>query len=84
MTNYSKEFRIMATLTKSKPKTRRPAPRRWTMAELRRMPAEKRDAILRRAAAKAATEYRNNPALTAFEAFDDKDLYVDSANSEPR
>ena len=37
--------------------------RRWTAAELRRLPAEERDAILAAAAAVAAEEYCNDPAL---------------------
>lgn len=52
------------------------------MAELRRLPAAKRDAILRAAAAKAESEYRNNPELTGFDAYGEKDLYVDSSNTE--
>ena len=46
-------------------------------------PAE-RDAILAEQAAALADEYRNNPELTAFEAFGDEDLYVDSSDSEAR
>lgn len=58
--------------------------RRWTAAELRRLPPEQRDAILRAAAEEAATHYRANPELTAFEAFGEDDLYGDSASSKPR
>ncbi len=43
--------------------------RRWTAAELRRLPAAERDAILVAAAALAADDYRKDVALTAFEAF---------------
>jgi hypothetical protein len=43
--------------------------KRWTATELRRLPAEQRDRILAEAAALAEEEYRNNPELTAFEAF---------------
>ncbi len=56
---------------------------RWTAAELRRLPAEQRDAILA-AAALAAEEYRNDPALTAFEAFGEGDLHVHSSDTESR
>jgi acyl-CoA reductase-like NAD-dependent aldehyde dehydrogenase len=58
--------------------------RRWTAAELRRLPAEERDAILAAAAARAAEEYRNDAALTAFEAFGEGDLYVHSSDAQPR
>ena len=58
--------------------------KRWTAAELRRLPAEERDAILEAAAALAEEEYRNNPELTAFEAFGKDDLYGESANTETR
>ncbi len=58
--------------------------RRWSAAELRRLPAEQRDAILAAAAAQAAEEYRKDLALTAFEAFGEGDLYVDSSDAQPR
>ncbi len=57
---------------------------RWTAAELRRLPAEERDAILAAAAALAVDEYRNDAALTAFEAFGAGDLYVHSFDAQPR
>lgn len=44
--------------------------RRWTTAELRKLPPEQGNAILEGAAALAEPEYRNNPKLTALEAFD--------------
>ena len=58
--------------------------RKWTAAELRKLPAEERDAILEAAATLAEEEYRNNPELTAFEAFGKDDLYGDSSSSETR
>ena len=58
--------------------------RRWTAAELRRLPVEERDAILAAAASAAADEYRDNVALTAFEAFGEGDLHVDSSDTQPR
>lgn len=58
--------------------------RRWTATELRRLPADERDAILAAAAALAADEYRNDAALTAFEAFGEGDLYAHSSNAKPR
>lgn len=57
--------------------------RHWTAAELRRLPADQRDAILA-AAATAAEEYRNDPALTAFEAFGQQDLYVHDSDAQAR
>ena len=58
--------------------------RQLTAAELRKLPPAERDAILERQAAALEDEYRNNPELTAFEAFGDEDLYVDSSDSEAR
>jgi len=52
--------------------------------ELRRLPADERDAILAAAAALAADEYRNDAALTAFEAFGEGDLHVNSSDTQPR
>ena len=51
--------------------TTTPLQRHWTAAELRRLPAAERDAILLAQAEIAEPIYRNNPELTAFEAFDD-------------
>ena len=50
----------------------------WTAAELRKLPAEQRDAILEAAAALAEAIYRNDPQLTDFEAFGEEDLYGES------
>ena len=50
----------------------------WTAAELRKLPADQRDAILAAAAALAEDLYRNDPELTDFEAFDEEDLYGES------
>jgi hypothetical protein len=58
--------------------------RRWTAAELRNLPPEQRDAIIEAAAALAEEDYRNNPELTAFEAFGKDDLYGDSSSTETR
>ena len=56
--------------------------KRWTAAELRKLPAAERDAILEAAAAMAEAEYRGNPRLTDFEAFGEDDLYGESASDE--
>jgi hypothetical protein len=61
-----------------------PTGKRWTASELRKLPLEERNAILEAAAALAEDEYRNNPELTAFEAFGKDDLYGESANTETR
>ena len=58
--------------------------KRWTAAELRKLPAAERDAIMEAAAALAEKEYRNNPELTAFEAFGKDDLYGESSSAETR
>jgi hypothetical protein len=47
----------------------------WTAAELRKMPASQRDAILEEAASLAEEIYRVNPELTDFEAFGKEDLH---------
>lgn len=58
--------------------------KRWTAAELRKLPAAERDAIMEAAAVLAANDYRNNPELTAFEAYGKDDLYGESASTETR
>ena len=50
----------------------------WTAAELRKLLADQRDAILAAAAALAEDLYRNDPELTDFEAFGEEDLYGES------
>jgi hypothetical protein len=47
----------------------------WTAAELRKMPADQRDAILAAVAAQAEDLYRNDTQLTDFEAFGEEYLY---------
>lgn len=56
--------------------------KRWTAAELRRLHAHEREVVLRAAAEQAEAEYRANSELTAFEAFGEDDLHVDSASTE--
>jgi hypothetical protein len=58
--------------------------KRWTARELLRLSREQRDAILAEQAAQMEEEYRTNPELTAFEAFGEKDLYVEHPDSETR
>ncbi|MEX0612552.1 MAG: hypothetical protein WD738_15325 [Pirellulales bacterium] len=50
----------------------------WKASELRRLPPDKRDNILAKAAALAENEYRTKPHLTDFEAFGEDDLYGES------
>jgi hypothetical protein len=50
----------------------------WTAAQLRKLPAEQRDAMLEAAAALAEQLYRNDPQLTDFEAFGEEDLHGES------
>jgi hypothetical protein len=58
--------------------------RRWTAGELRKLPPAQRDASMEAAAALAEEDYRNDPQLTAFEAFGKDDLYGDSSSTETR
>jgi len=56
----------------------------WTAAELRKLSPKQRDAILEAAAALAEGEYRNDTALTAFDAFGKDDICGDSSSAEQR
>jgi acyl-CoA reductase-like NAD-dependent aldehyde dehydrogenase len=58
--------------------------KRWTAADLRKLPPAERDAILAAAAARAEAEYRNDAALTDFEAYGKDDLYGQSADAQTR
>ena len=58
--------------------------KRWTARELRKLPAEQRDAILEAAATQAAEDNCKDRQLTAFEAFGKEDLHVDSSATETR
>jgi hypothetical protein len=59
-------------------------PKRWTIAELRALPAAQRNAILAAQAALVEKDYRNDPDLTAFEAFGPDDLFVDDTDAPTR
>lgn len=61
-----------------------PTWKHWKASELRKLPPEQRDAILAAAAAQAEADYRNNPELTAFEAFGKDDLYGESSSTQTR
>lgn len=58
--------------------------KRWTAAELRKLPPAQRDAILEAAAVMAEQDYRNDPKLTAFEAFGPDDLHGESSSTQAR
>jgi hypothetical protein len=72
---------VLEFLHNLKPKAGQPSeaaePRRCTATELLALPPAQRDAILEAQAALVESDYRNDPELTAFEAFGPKDLYVD-------
>ena len=55
-----------------------------TPREIRRLSPAERDAVLSAAAASAEPEYRENAALTSFEAFGKEDLHGDSSDSQAR
>jgi hypothetical protein len=56
----------------------------WSAAELRKLPAKQRNAILKIAAAMAEEDYRIDSELTAFDAFGKGDLYGESSDTETR
>lgn len=63
------------------PRTMTQAGKRWKAGELRKLSPELRDAILEAAAIRAEEDYRNDPNLTAFEAYGKDDLYGESVDS---
>jgi hypothetical protein len=58
--------------------------KRWTAAELLKLPLAQREAILSEQAAHADIDYRTDPELTAFDAYGEDDLHVDSADTQAR
>jgi hypothetical protein len=72
---------VMIELTETQRRESIPTKQRWTAAELRKLPAVERDAIMAAAAHLAVDEYRNNAELTAFEAFGKDDLSGESSNT---
>ena len=58
--------------------------RKWTAAELRKLPPEQRDAIMEAAAELAEEEYHSDAKLTAFDAFGKDDLYGDNSSPQAR
>jgi hypothetical protein len=51
---------------------------------LRKLPLAERDAIIAAAASQAEEDYRNDPQVTAFEAFGKDDLYGESSSTDTR
>jgi hypothetical protein len=56
----------------------------YTAEELRKLSANKRDAVLSAAARRAKADYRHGPPLTHFEAFGKDDLHGDSSSAQTR
>src|SRR5262245_53941681 len=69
---------------KGNPSSEAAGPRHWTATELLAMSPAQRDAILAAQAALAESDYRNDPELTAFEAFGPDDLFVDDEDVKAR
>jgi hypothetical protein len=59
-------------------------PRQWTAAELLRLPVDQREAILAEQASRAQVDYATDPELTAFDAYGEDDLHVESADTQTR
>ena len=59
-------------------------PSQWTAAELLKLPLAERETILTEQAARAGADYSNDPELTAFEAYGEDDLHVDSSDTQTR
>ena len=59
-----------------------PASRHWTAAELLKLPLAQREPILAEQAALAAVDYATDPELTAFDAYGEDDLHVDSSDTK--
>lgn len=55
-----------------------PSDQRLSASELRKLPRDEQEAILRVQAALAEELYRRNPELTDFEAFDEVDVHADN------
>ena len=69
----------MSQSRKPLPSMPRPSP-----AELRKMPAAERDALLAEQAAEAEALYRTDPDLTGFDAFGEEEANGDGRDAEPR
>jgi len=59
-------------------------PLRWSPLEIGKLAREQRAILLEASAGLAASEYEENPDLTAFDALAEDDLYVDSSDTQPR
>src|SRR5438094_9368610 len=56
----------------------------WSVREIGRLPPEQRGILLEASAALAAKEYEEDAELTAFDAYREDDLYVDSSDTQTR
>jgi|MudIll2142460700_1097286.scaffolds.fasta_scaffold3186750_1 hypothetical protein len=59
-------------------------PPQWTAAELLKLPLAERETILTEQAARAEGDYASDPELTAFDAYGEDDLHVDSSDTQTR
>ena len=57
---------------------------KWTAAELLKLPVEERERVLAEQAAKAVADYTEDRELTAFDAYGEDDLHVDSSDTQTR
>jgi len=79
--------RVLEILHRLEPRPMQPVEsgrRNWTAKELLALPLAQREAILEAQALLAEPDYRNDPELTAFEAFGEADLYVDDDDPPTR
>ncbi len=61
-----------------------PGPKHPTATELLQLSLAEREAILAKQAARAEIDYATNPELTAFEAYGEDDLHVDSSDTQAK
>ena len=59
-------------------------PNHWTAAHLLKLPLAEREKILTEQASRAEADYARDPELTAFEAYGEDDLHVDSSDTQTR
>ena len=59
-------------------------PKQWTAAELLKLPLAQREVILTEQAARAEADYASDPELTAFDAYGEDDLHVNSSDTQTR
>ncbi len=79
---WAEVLRFMIDLRTSAAK--QPQPTQWSAAELLKLPLAEREAILTQQAERAAGDYAADPELTAFDAYGEDDLRVDSSDTQTR